>query len=692
MEANKIRLLEFLGSSKRTFHIPVYQRNYDWKKEQCSRLFHDVENIAINNFELSHFIGTVVYVVSSTHPTYIEFVLIDGQQRITSVTLLIKALYDAMQNENMKNEIYETYLINKFAPEELRVKLKPIDSDCDCYRNVINGMQLNTDSNISKNYLLFKRLVFESQIAPELLYEALNNVELVYIALDANKKSENPQLIFESLNSTGLSLTQGDLIRNFLLMNHTYEEQNNLYKKYWMKIERMLTNCKISDFVRDYLTLKTCRIPNKDMVYADFKDYVRSLDNIDEEGVLEELLQFSEYYSWLILCNSEINWLNELLLEINQMKSTVSYPALMYMFEDYFIYKKMSKEDIEDIIKLIVKYLYRRTICGYATHGLNKVFSSLIKAIDEDEDTPYKEKVYRYFMSRVGNGAFPRNEEFKISFVNRDLYKSQIDRYTLIQIEKSLTKEAVDTHNTDDITIEHIIPQKLTPSWQIALGSRFNEVYSKYLHTIGNLTLTGYNPELSNKSFAEKKDIYEDSNFCITRMVLEYNQWNENSVKNRAERLYKMAEKIWGVNEEVFAKYSSDSLNYNMTYNIMDEINVTGEKPRQLVFMDMEYSVSSWKDILRELCKQLYELDDEHLIALINNKEFQGRDRKFINTSQEGMISPYAIASNLYIETNMNANTIISYCKMLVEEFELQEDVAFSLRGKNMENLENIIN
>lgn len=231
-EANKIRLLEFLGAGKRTFNIPVYQRNYDWKYEHCTRLFKDVEKIALSNFQIQHFLGTVVYVVSRTQPAFVEFVLIDRQQRITSVTLLLKALYDVIEDEELREDIYESYIINKHAPEPLRIKLKPIESDMHAYENILKSDGKIADSNIYNNYMLFKQLIQKSPVPPEQLFNALNNIELVYIQLEKDKKSENPQMIFESLNSTGLSLMQGDLIRNFLLMNQAYDEQTRLYKEY----------------------------------------------------------------------------------------------------------------------------------------------------------------------------------------------------------------------------------------------------------------------------------------------------------------------------------------------------------------------------------------------------------------------------------------------------------------------------
>lgn len=680
MEANKIKLLEFIGSSKRTFNIPVYQRNYDWKEEHCRRLFYDIERIAKSNCTIEHFLGTIVYVIGSTQPNFMDFTVIDGQQRITSVMLLIKALHDTIVDNELKEDILETYLINKRAPESLRIKLKPIESDMNAYEKIMSNEGSLQESNITKNYNLFLKLIGESIYTPENLYNALNSVEIVYIALEKDRKSENPQLIFESLNSTGLSLTQADLIRNFLLMNHDYEEQKRLYKNYWLKIESNLPNAMISDFVRDYLTMKSGVIPNKDKVYGTFKDYVRENESYDEEGILEELLTYSEYYSWLLNCNSPHKCLNELLQQLQQIKSTVIYPAALYILEDCFTYKKISVESLAKIIEAIISYLYRRMICEYPSNGLNKVFATFALELDKSKLTNenYYDGAVNILALKSGNAIFPRDDEFKRAFVIRDLYKTKIDKYTLYQLEKYLNKEVVDIN--EDITVEHIMPQKLTPNWQIDLGKRYEDIHAEYLHTVGNLTLSGYNPELSNKRFSEKKSILANSNISISRDLTKYELWNEETIKIRAENLFKVACLIWNLPEKYNTLSAENAINYDYEYNIMDDLNVTGEKPRKLIMLDMEYSVNSWKDFLRELCKQLYELDAQIFESFTKHKDFEGRERRVISDTIDGLISPFQLSNTIFVETNLNANALLNYCKLIAEKYDVQNDIFYYLR------------
>lgn len=683
MDANKIRLLEFLGSGKRTFNIPVYQRNYDWKQEHCRKLFKDIEKIALSNFEIEHFLGTVVYVVSYVQPTFMEFVLIDGQQRITSVTLLLKALYDVIENEDIKEDIYESYIVNKRAPEELRVKLKPIESDASAYKNILDDNIEVTDTNIYNNYQLFKRMIDESPVSPVDLYNALNNIELVYIQLEKDKKSENPQLIFESLNSTGLSLTQADLIRNFLLMNHSYVEQTTLYKEYWVKIEKLLTNGKISDFVRDYLTMKTAKISTKDRVYENFKEYAQETSNeLDEQGLLEDLLIFAQYYSYFLYYNSPNEKVNYCLEQFQQLKSTTVYPVLLYVFDDCYAYNNIAEEELIEVLKVLISYIFRRQICGYPTNALNKIFANLVNEIEEcDVEGSYSEKILDILVKKTSSGTFPRNEEFEYEFLNKDLYKSKIDKYTLCQLENHLSKEKIALSNK--ITIEHIMPQTLTPQWQIELGKKYNEIHAKCLHTIGNLTISGYNSELSNKSFAEKKEIFRESNISLCRNICDFNHWDDSSISERGKLLFEIAKRIWELPERYNTyKQNEKIISYTTLYSILTDINITGEKPKQLVMLDMEYSVSTWKEMLRVLCRELFDLDSAIFYNLVKHKDFTGRERYIVDDSTETMLSPFKISDNLFIETNLSALDILNYSKIICNHYQIADEVYFMLARK----------
>ncbi|MGJ0845704.1 DUF262 domain-containing protein [Tissierella praeacuta] len=681
MEAGKIRLVELINANKRTFNIPVYQRNYDWKYAQCERLFKDIENIARTNNEVEHFLGTIVFVVDRTLPTFTEYILIDGQQRITSMMLLIKALYDSIEEEYMKQDILESFLTNRNAPEKYRIKLKSIESDRLAYEQIISGQAIDLDSNIVNNYKLFKELVDSSEFKPEQLYEALNYIDIVFISLEKGKKSENPQMIFESLNSTGLSLTQADLIRNYLLMNHNYEKQDFLYNEYWLRIENSLTNSKISDFVRDYLTMKTGKIPVKNNVYNVFKNYLRNGEGIDEEGVLKDLLIYSKYYSWFLLCKSPYPSINDLLQQIQQLKSTVIYPTLLYVFEDCFEYKLFDIEELENILKVFISYLYRRMICGYATNALNKVFAAFPNDLKKSVKEIYMEKVLEILSRKSGTAIFPRNEEFRTAFISKNLYSTKLDMYTLYQLEKYKNKEIVSLNN--DITIEHIMPQTLTPIWRRDLGKKYDEIHIEYLHTIGNLTLTAYNGSLSNKEFSDKREILENSNISISRNIKDYKEWNEVSIKDRANKLFDVAMEIWNFPEEYNKPLGIyKEFNYDMEYNLIDGTNFTGETPRKVIIGGMEYSIDSWRDLLRKTSDELYYLDKEIFKSLTKHKDFEGISKRRISETEENMNTPYKVGDGIYVDLHGNAVEIVNYCVLLAEKFEMENDIFIMLKPK----------
>ena len=381
MRADNIPLLEFIGASKRTFYIPVYQRNYDWKKIQCLTLFNDIEAIVFDENRSSHFMGTIVYTEGESTATFRAFTVIDGQQRLTTLMLLLKAIVDSSEDEELKADIIETYLTNRRCPEALRIKLKPMKSDAQNFQKLIdNQVDEMEDSPILINYKFFIDLIAESKLTPEDVYKGIQKLEIVYIELDQNK--ENPQLIFESLNSTGLDLTQADLIRNYLLMGQEYQIQENLYNRYWIKLEKMLPDAMISDYVRDYLTLKTGIIPNKDDVYNSFKKYYRSLTNYDSEGFLEELTTYGEYYSWFKFCNCPDDDINNKLLQLQKLKSTVVYPFLLSVFEDCYMYHNIEKTQVSQTMDIVLSYVVRRLLCEMPTNALNKVFATMAKDVE----------------------------------------------------------------------------------------------------------------------------------------------------------------------------------------------------------------------------------------------------------------------------------------------------------------------
>ncbi|WP_369715406.1 DUF262 domain-containing protein [Leptotrichia sp. HSP-536] len=682
MEAKKIRILDFIGKGKKTFNIPVYQRNYDWQEENCKKLFTDIENIIKHNEEIEHFLGTVVYVLTKIERDYEEYVLIDGQQRITSISLLLKALHEKIISEDTKESIWEQYLINKKSPDNIRIRLKPIESDSVSYKQLIDNNDDSLNSNVCRNYKIFKELLENSHYSAEQIYSALYKIELVTIKLEKDKKSENPQLIFESLNSTGLSLTQADLIRNYLLMNSEYEKQTVLYKNFWLKIEIELTNKKISDFIRDFLTMKTGKIANKNKVYDDFKEYMRIQKELNEEAVLEELVTYSKYYNWFLNANSNNEKINEKLKHFKYLKNTTVYPLLLSIFEDTYYYKKLDEDKLLKIIDLLISYIFRRTICGYKTSSINKVFASIPKKILENQnEKDIYFKIEKNLMERRLETIFPRDEEFKVNFIKYNFEKNkELFKYTLKELEQKVSNNVI--NDTSNLNIEYIMPENLNSEWKLELGEKkFENTHLEYLGTIGNSSLIENDLLRYNKNFKTKKEFYQKSNIEITRNINNYQVWTDNEIKNRAEQLYEKSKEIWSIP----AGYKIQKLNnieYGKEYLLNSSINVTGEKPDKLIIDGIPYPVKSWKGLLEKLCIELYNLDSDIFKELIYNPNFQTKERVILSNSISKLRQPIEISNDLYIESNLNANAILSYADIIAANFELSDEIYFVLKRK----------
>lgn len=387
MKASETKFEDFLSQSKINFIIPVYQRNYDWNENQCKDFIKDIESLAKRERD-SHFLGTIVYIKSDDYQSLeediTEYIIIDGQQRITTTMLFLKAIYDLISDLDDKEEILDEYLTIK---RKNKLKLKPIKDDNEIFVKLMNNIEIdeNCNSKIYQNYKFFRDYLSNTTLEISKYYKTFRRIFIVYIELDRGK--DDPQLIFESINSTGLSLSQGDLIRNFILMDKKHEEQSYLFENYWSKIEKNLLSENISTYIRDYLTMKESKIPNQKDVYIAFKNYVKR-NQIETEELLADLLYYSEIYSqFLFLKNDD----KDIKKYFKDLKVTVSYPFLLKLFDDYN-QKIIEEEDLIKSLALIRNYVFRRLICNYATNALNKIFMTLHKELIHIKD--YKSNYY----------------------------------------------------------------------------------------------------------------------------------------------------------------------------------------------------------------------------------------------------------------------------------------------------------
>lgn len=556
MKATETNCLKFLKEPKQLV-IPIYQRTYSWTLKQCQQLWQDITRAAMDDTVSGHFIGSVVYIERGLyHVTSVpQLLIIDGQQRLTTLSILLAALGKAIEASGDKLEISRKkienyYLFNNEEEGETRYKLLLTQNDKETFIRLIEERELPSlvSKRIVENYKFFESQIRKQEIDLNRLYQGISKLIIVDIAL--NREHDNPQLIFESLNSTGLDLSQADLIRNYVLMGLEPKEQEEIYNNYWYSMEQSFRQASYSElfdrFIRDYLTIKSKfgSIPNIKDVYSSFKGYVQNHKGTSIKEIIADIYRYSKYFVRLALDQEADLEIKQALADINTLKVDVAYPFLLELYEDY-IQKQLRREEFIKILRLVESYVVRRAICGLPTNSMNKTFATLSREIDKEN---YLESVEIAFIINNAYKRFPNDEEFRTAFVVKDIYNLRNCKYLLSKLEKwERPKELV---NVEEYTIEHIMPQnsKLSKQWQTELGESWKEVQAKYLHTIGNLTLTGYNSEYSDRPFPEKRDMkdgFADSPLRLNRMLSKLEQWNETEIKNRAEALADKAVKIW---------------------------------------------------------------------------------------------------------------------------------------------------
>ncbi|GAA8364281.1 DUF262 and DUF1524 domain-containing protein [Helicobacter pylori] len=542
MDAKATTLLGFFEENQNNqFVIPIYQRLYSWKEEQCKQLWDDIIKIGGNDEMNGHFIGSILYVRDGiTHSS--PLLIIDGQQRLTTITLLLIALRNHLSDEYKRKKI-ESYLINSNKDGDKKFRLILSESDKDTLLSLIDKNKRKPSEpsvKIVENFELFEKWISENTDKLETIFKGLEKLMIVWIALD--KEKDDPQLIFESMNSKGIELTQTDLIRNYIIMETEVEKQENFYENYWRAMEKDFTQNEtlFNRFVRHYLTIKTGKIPNEKRVYEAFKDYQQK-EGIEIENLLKDLQKYCGYFCQIAFKKEADKDLNKALSFLVDLERDVVYPLLLELYSDYSD-GVLSKQDFIPIIALTESYICRRAVCGIPSSGLNKFFASFTKKIQKDE---YLESIEKHFGSLTENRRFPDDDEFKEEFMRKDFYKFELIEYLLYRMENFNRKER---EPTNKYTTEHIMPQKLTEEWKRDLGQDYERIHTQYLHTIGNLTLTGYNSEYRNKSFQEKQGMengFKQSPLRLNQSLKDLESFGEKEIEKRANDLADLALKIW---------------------------------------------------------------------------------------------------------------------------------------------------
>ncbi|GAA7858883.1 DUF262 and DUF1524 domain-containing protein [Helicobacter pylori] len=652
MKAGEATLLEFFEQNQTNqFVIPIYQRVYSWGKEQCEQLWDDIIKIGGNDKMNGHFIGSILYVLDSNTHSNNTLLIIDGQQRLTTITLLLIALRNRSSDEDKRKKI-ESYLINSDKDGDKKFRLILSESDKDTLLSLIDKDRRKPSepsSKIMENFKLFEEWIRKNTDKLETIFKGLDKLMIVWIALKKGK--DDPQLIFESMNSKGIELTQTDLIRNYIVMETEVEKQEDFYNQYWRAMEEdFKQNEKLFDqFVKHYLTIKTGKIPNEKRVYGAFKDYQQK-EGIEIEDLLKDLQKYCGYFCQIAFKKEADKDLNKALSFLVDLEMDVVYPLLLELYSDYSD-GVLSKQDFIPIIYLTESYICRRAVCGLGTNSLNKVFPSFTKKIDKKQ---YLKSVEEHFGSLTGKQKFPNDSEFKDSFITKELYHPKKTKKVfnfLKRLENFDTKEPV---NTQECTIEHIMPQTLNLEWERDLGENFQAIHDKYLHTIGNLTLTGYNEKYSNNSFQEKRDMekgFKQSPLKLNQSLKDLESFGEKEIEKRANDLADLALKIW-------------------TYPKLDAETLEKYKPKK---EKKAYDLSSYK--FGSHSRELFD---------ILSKEIKALDERITEKFNQKYIA-YKFFKINFVNIVVQNKGLKLYLKM--EFNELQDEIKEKLKIRDVSNI-----
>ena len=612
MKATEANLLKFLKKSSQ-FLIPIYQRNYSWTPEQCKQLWNDLLRAGRDTKIKGHFIGSIVYVERglSSVMSPEALLVIDGQQRLTTSTLMVAALANHFESQDI-TEILDTfsarklrnyYLLNPDEEGERHFKLILSETDKETLLAILQAKPIPVESSkrISENYALFQELIIKHKDELEAICQGLAKLLIVDVSLD--RSQDNPQLVFESMNSTGLELSQADLIRNFILMGLEPALQTDLYKTYWRPLEKGFGQdayaTHFDAFMRHYLITKTGEIPNVREVYVAFKNYALGLTE-DTRALVADIHAYATYY-WAMALNAESDpSLRQAFHDLRELKVDVAYPFLLDVYHDYKQHR-LTCAELNEIVRMVEGYVFRRAICAIPTNSMNKTFAGLSRTLKKDR---YLESVQAAFVLLPSYRRFPDDEEFQRKLKERDLYKFRSRSYWLRRLENHGRRERV---MVEDYTIEHIMPQNdaLSIEWQTELGPDWERIQKTWLHTLGNLTLTAYNSQYSDRPFAYKRSLVSNTDgepVGFATSPLRLNQltfkidgqphslgnvlsWTESAIKARADRLAQEAAKVWqspALAPDVLNAYRPNAAKAGQQYSIADHPHLATGPMRDL--------------------------------------------------------------------------------------------------------------
>lgn len=688
-------LNDYIEPNKKQYCIPVFQRDYAWTEEQCTKLFEDI--VMAYKKDRPHFCGSFVYAPLGSKKHIDSYIIIDGQQRFTTLYILIKALADSADDDRDK-EALQRYLYNedKFnrygLDEKSKLKLKPVKTDNDQLLLLMSGKIEQMDKSrrgiIYHNYMLFMQLIksfLEESSANSVLMinDGIEKLICADIRLDTD---DNAQEIFERINSTGIKLGLADLIRNYILMTDT--DQERLYEEYWLTVQNLLPDKLLDNFFIDYLNMKSDGFVKESEAYKSFKQvYVEG--KYDNEKMLQEILHYAKQYYVFCYGSSDFGAeVNKALAGLRKLKQTTVYLFLFRVFDDYEN-GIINKNELARVLKMLLSYSIRRLVCEIGSNTLRGLYKTLYGRVFEKKENKntYYDSLVSFFLQQTSKNTIPSDNEFVTALQEKNLYsKNALCKYLLCAIENQ-GKETLDTEN---LSIEHIMPQNknLSMSWQKMLGENWQSVHEKYLHTLGNLTLTGYNSELGDKPFEKKKEKLEET---ITHIAVLYSdvkdksEWNSVNMEKRAKRLAEIILKLFPI-EQPKTKIEFTDPHYKL-YTLANPDDATYKTVNYFEFLGERVNVSSFAEMVRSIAQILYDMDNSIIDDMAKKHEpLPEWTTPAFSYEEDGVRNPFKLRNcNIYISTGYSASACIFFIRGLMKkyEFDISEDFVYSAKPNN---------
>jgi len=683
---------DFIEPNKKQYAIPVYQRNYEWSKEQCVKLFEDI--VLAYKKDRTHFCGSVVYAPLKQDPKMNYYIIIDGQQRLTTIYLLLKALLDLADSESTKEVIADTlFNKDKFDPlgidKASKLKLKPIKSDDNQLKLLMENKkdEIDKNSGIWRNYELFSALVKEQLDAGMYIKEIYKGVEKLVCASILLDEEDNAQEMFERINSTGMPLSLADKIRNFVLMTDINQEK--LYEDYWLKTEVLVRRASMNAFFLDYLNIKVDGFVKEEDAYEIFKGVYRD-GQYTNESMLKEILHYAEFYHAFLYGDDKYGKaVNALLKNLQKLKQTTVFLFLFHVFDDYNA-GVIDLKELEKVLRFLQNYSIRRLICEVGSNSLRGLYKTLYARVfaRPENKQHYYDAIVSFFQQLTSRDVLPDDNMFTQALKYNNLYrKNALCKFLLISIENKTEERLV----TDNLTIEHIMPQNknLSTAWQKMLGiDEWQSVQEKYLHTLGNLTLTSYNSELVDHTFTENQNLVNKLKTNVVELysdVDDKKEWNAQTIESRADRLAKEVKGLYPIEPPAHVISFADPR--YQEYTCDDPDVATYKAPNYYVLQGERVNITNFAEMQRSIINRLYEQDPSIVEELARNKD------KLFSTSQTIMFSydvndvsgGYKIGNaDIYMSTGFSASHIMYIIRALLDKFDIdRSDFIYSARSTN---------